>query len=107
EAIERLARAAQRGDAARRDGVPAARQLAPRRRALRQLPPEQPFALEPVERRVQRAARDAAAGLLLELTRDLDAVGAGAEAQDDEQELLFEFAQIGGRHRRLVYRLSL
>ena len=61
--------------AARRDGIRAAGQGVPLGPAGRDLPAQQPLALEAVEGRIERAARHAPAGVLFQLARDGRAAG--------------------------------
>src|SRR5690606_26219927 len=55
---------------------------------------DEPFVLEPIERRVERAGRGAPSGPLLNLFANRDAVSVIAEAHDREQNNLLELAEI-------------
>jgi hypothetical protein len=59
------------------------------------LPTKQPFVFETIERGVQGAARNTAAGFRFELRGDTDAGCVRAKAENREQDELFEFAQVG------------
>src|SRR5687767_6944575 len=71
--------------------------------AMDQLPAEQTFLFEPVERCIKRATRNSAAGVLLEFTTDGNPVGIGAQSQHGKEHELFEFAQIDRLRRHGVY----
>ena len=87
-------RAANGREAFRRDGVRAPRQTRALIAAGRQFPPDEPLRLEPVERRVERAARHAAPRVVLQCAADAHTVRVGLETKDSEKDQLFEFAQV-------------
>src|SRR5262249_35013724 len=86
------------GDAGRRDRVGAPRQAVADGAARRHFPAQQPLVLEPVERRVEVAAGDAAIGARLELARDVRRERVRPEPQNREEQQLFELAEVGWLH---------
>src|SRR5215471_6268580 len=93
EVAHDFARGAERGEPRRRHGIEPAWKPVARFRARNGLPSQQAFVLEPVERRVERPARDAPSGTALQLAPDRRSVGLVAEPDDDQEDLLFEFTE--------------
>ena len=63
----------------------------------RDLPAEQALVFEPIERRVERAAGDAAIGAGFELPPDPDARGVRAEPENGQQHELLELSNVDRR----------
>ena len=91
---ERFAAGAQGSQAERLDLEVALRSSAALRRGIAERRRDVAFVLEPIERSVQRADRQRASRSPLDVEPDRHAVGLVAEAQDGQQDDLFELAEM-------------